>query len=83
MDGDLALPLHNKYVQNNWQDFDMTHAMLKADIFDIFYDEAKRITRSEKEAKVLTDDAVSEFMSHYSKLRSRSGNSAKSGFGEV
>lgn len=60
----------------------MTHAMLKEGIFDIFYDEAKRITRSEKEAKVLTDDAVSEFMSHYSKLKERGANGAK-GFGEV
>ncbi len=35
------------------------------EIFDIFYDEARKITRNDDEARALKDQAVSYFLEYY------------------
>ncbi|MBI4828792.1 MAG: hypothetical protein HY804_08285 [Nitrospinae bacterium] len=39
------------------------------DLVNIFYDEARRISPDEAQARSLTSEAVAQFLDHYSKIK--------------
>ena len=43
------------------------------ELVDIFYDEARRIATDDDEAVRLTNEAVSDFLSHYRLIKKRAG----------